>query len=140
MVKPESELLESVDSLPRAVLGSLPGVSILVFDTDMVLRLADGGAFRDYGYDPAELVGKRLAEALPGESFEHLIPRYEAALNGKTDEFGYNIVSDPVNVHDLHATILHLIGIDHKRFTYRFEGRDYRLTDISGELVPKLMA
>jgi hypothetical protein len=59
---------------------------------------------------------------------------------GETDEFGYNIVSDPVNVHDLHATILHLIGIDHKRFTYRFEGRDYRLTDISGELVTKLMA
>jgi hypothetical protein len=49
-------------------------------------------------------------------------------------------MSDPVNVHDLHATILHLIGIDHKRFTYRFEGRDYRLTDISGELVTKLMA
>jgi hypothetical protein len=59
---------------------------------------------------------------------------------GETDEFGYNIVSDPVNVHDLHATLMHLIGIDHKRFTYRFEGRDYRLTDISGELVTKLMA
>jgi len=66
VVKPDSELLESVDSLPRAVLGSLPGVSILVFDTYMVLRLADGGAFRDYGYDPATLVGKRLGDALPG--------------------------------------------------------------------------
>lgn len=87
MVKPDSELLESVDSLPRAVLGSLPGISILVFDTDMVLRLADGGAFRDYGYDPAELVGKRLRDALPGESFNHLIPRYEATLEGKSDEF-----------------------------------------------------
>lgn len=59
---------------------------------------------------------------------------------GETDEFGYNITADPVNVHDLHATILHLLGIDHKQFTYRFEGRDYRLTDISGELVTKLMA
>ncbi|MBM3844972.1 MAG: DUF1501 domain-containing protein [Verrucomicrobia bacterium] len=59
---------------------------------------------------------------------------------GETDEFGYNIVSDPVNVHDLHTTILHLMGIDHKRFTYRFEGRDYRLTDISGDLVSKLIS
>lgn len=59
---------------------------------------------------------------------------------GKTDEFGYNIVSDPVHVHDLHATLLHLLGIDHKRFTYFFQGRDYRLTDTSGELVPQLMA
>ena len=59
---------------------------------------------------------------------------------GETDDFGYNITADPVNVHDLHATILHLLGIDHKRFTHRFEGRDYRLTDISGELVTKLIA
>jgi len=59
---------------------------------------------------------------------------------GETDEFGYNITADPVSVHDLHATLLHLIGIDHKRFTYRFEGRDYRLTDISGELVKPLIA
>lgn len=59
---------------------------------------------------------------------------------GETDEFGYNITADPVSVHDLHATLLHLIGIDHKRFTYRFEGRDYRLTDISGEVVKALIA
>ncbi len=59
---------------------------------------------------------------------------------GETDEFGYNITADPVNVHDLHATILHLLGIDHKRFTYRFEGRDFRLTDISGDPISKLMA
>lgn len=59
---------------------------------------------------------------------------------GKTDEFGYNIVEDPVNVHDLHATILHVMGIEHTQFTYRFEGRDYRLTDVSGELVKPLLA
>ena len=59
---------------------------------------------------------------------------------GKTDDFGYNIVESPVSVHDLHATLLHLLGIEHTRFTYRFEGRDYRLTDIHGELVPALMA
>ena len=50
------------------------------------------------------------------------------------------MVSDPVNVHDFHATMLHLLGIDHKQLTYRFEGRDYRLTDIHGELVEKLLA
>lgn len=59
---------------------------------------------------------------------------------GATDDFGYNIVADPVSVHDLHTTLLHLLGIDHKQFTYRFEGRDYRLTDIHGELVPALLA
>jgi uncharacterized protein (DUF1501 family) len=59
---------------------------------------------------------------------------------GTTDDFGYNIVESPVSVHDLHATLLHLLGIEHTRFTYRFEGRDYRLTDIHGELVPALMA
>ncbi|MDB6040815.1 MAG: Sulfatase [Verrucomicrobiales bacterium] len=59
---------------------------------------------------------------------------------GQTDEFGYNVVQDPVSVHDLHATMLHLLGIDHTKFTYRSEGRDFRLTDVSGELVKPLMA
>lgn len=59
---------------------------------------------------------------------------------GETDDFGYNIVRDPVNVHDLHATILYLLGIDHEKFTYRAEGRDFRLTDVSGEVVKALLA
>jgi hypothetical protein len=59
---------------------------------------------------------------------------------GKTDDVGYNIVEDPVSVHDLHATVLHLMGLDHKRLTYRFQGRDFRLTDVEGELVGKLLA
>ncbi len=59
---------------------------------------------------------------------------------GQTDDFAYNIVADPVSVHDLHATILRCLGIDHTRMTYRFEGRDYRLTDVSGEAVAKLLA
>ena len=61
-------------------------------------------------------------------------------VHGETCDFGYNIVSNPVSVHDLHATMLHLLGIEHTRFTYRFEGRDFRLTDIHGELVKELMA
>jgi hypothetical protein len=59
---------------------------------------------------------------------------------GKTDEFGFNIVENPVPVHDLHATILRLLGFDHTKLTYHFQGRDFRLTDVEGELVPKLMA
>jgi len=55
---------------------------------------------------------------------------------GKT---GYNIVEDPVSVHDLHATILHQMGLDHTRLTYKFQGRDFRLTDVSGEVVKKLV-
>jgi len=54
---------------------------------------------------------------------------------GKTDEFGYNIVEREVHVNDFHATILHLLGIDHKRLTFRFGGRDFRLTDVAGEVV-----
>src|SRR5690349_6548225 len=59
---------------------------------------------------------------------------------GETDDFSYNIASDPVSVYDLQATILHLLGIDHKRLTYRFQGRDFRLTDVHGEVVTKLLA
>jgi hypothetical protein len=59
---------------------------------------------------------------------------------GETDEFSWNIVADPVHVHDLQATILHLLGIDHLRFTFRFQGRDYRLTDVAGRVVEKLLS
>jgi hypothetical protein len=59
---------------------------------------------------------------------------------GASDEFGYKAVENRVSVNDLHATILHLMGIDHKRLTYRFNGRDYRLTDIAGEVIEALLA
>ncbi len=59
---------------------------------------------------------------------------------GATDPFSYNISADPVHVHDLHATILHLLGIDHERLTYKHQGRRYRLTDVHGEIVHDLMA
>ena len=59
---------------------------------------------------------------------------------GRTDEFGYNIVEKPVHVHDLHATILHLLGVDHTKLTFRFQGRDYRLTDVFGNVVRRLLS
>ena len=59
---------------------------------------------------------------------------------GKTDELGYNVVEDPIDIHDMHATILQLMGMDHTKLTYKFQGRDFRLTDISGNVVKKLLA
>jgi hypothetical protein len=59
---------------------------------------------------------------------------------GRTDELGYNIVEDPVDVHDLHATILRVMGLDHTKLTYRSQGRDFRLTDVAGNVVEKLLA
>ena len=59
---------------------------------------------------------------------------------GETCEHGYNIVRDPVSVHDLHATMLHLLGVDHERLTFRHQGRDYRLTDVAGKVVRPLLA
>jgi hypothetical protein len=59
---------------------------------------------------------------------------------GETDDYCYNIVSDPVHIHDLQATILNRLGVDHKRLTFKFQGRHFRLTDVSGEVVKKLLA
>ena len=60
--------------------------------------------------------------------------------HGQTDDFGFNVASDPVHVHDLNATLLHLLGLDHTRLTYRFQGRDYRLTDVHGSIVQGILA
>ena len=59
---------------------------------------------------------------------------------GQTDEFGYNIVKDPVHVHDFQATIMHLMGIDHERFTHKYQGRRFRLTDVHGKVVKEALA
>ena len=59
---------------------------------------------------------------------------------GKTDDFGFNSVEEPVSIHDLHATALHLLGIDHTRLTYKFKGCNFRLTDVEGSVVKKLLA
>jgi hypothetical protein len=61
-------------------------------------------------------------------------------VHGETDEMSYNIVKDPVHIHDLNATTLHLLGVDHTKLTYRFAGRDYRLTDVHGNLVRGILS
>ena len=59
---------------------------------------------------------------------------------GETDDYGINIVAERCHVHDFHATILHLMGIDHRRLTYRYAGRDFRLTDVHGDVMRRILA
>ena len=59
---------------------------------------------------------------------------------GETDDFSYNIIKDPVHVHDFQATMLHLLGIDHERLTFKHQGRRYRLTDVHGDVVKGILA
>ena len=61
-------------------------------------------------------------------------------IYGATDEFGFQAVEDRVSIHDLHATMLHLLGFDHERLTYRYAGRDFRLTDVHGRVVREILA
>ncbi len=61
-------------------------------------------------------------------------------VHGKTDDFGYSAIQGRVHVHDLHATILHLLGLDHEKLTYMHAGRPYRLTDVYGEVVKEIVA
>jgi arylsulfatase A-like enzyme len=58
---------------------------------------------------------------------------------GATDEFGFAAIENKVHVHDLHATLLHLMGIDHEKLTYRYSGRDFRLTDVHGRVVKEIL-
>ena len=61
-------------------------------------------------------------------------------VHGETDEYGYNVTRDPVHVHDLHATILQNLGIDHTRLTFQYQGRHFRLTDVAGSVIKPLIA
>ncbi len=90
-----------------------------------------GGLQTDYGRDHH---GRCFSVWLAGGGVQG------GHVHGETDDYGYNIVRDPVHIHDLNATILHALGFDHKRLTFRFQGRDYRLTDLHGEVVNGLLA
>ena len=60
--------------------------------------------------------------------------------HGATDDFGYKAVKDPVHIHDWHATMLHLLGLDHKKLTFNYAGRNFRLTNVSGDVVKPILA
>jgi len=89
-----------------------------------------GGVKDDYGRDHH---GRCFSMWLAGGGIR------PAVVHGETDDYGYNIVRDPVHIHDLNATALHCLGIDHERLTYRFQGRDFRLTDVHGKVVDALL-
>ncbi len=89
-----------------------------------------GGLLDNYGRDHH---GRCFTMWVAGGGFKPGI------VHGETDDYGYNIVRDPVSVHDFHATLLSCLGIDHERLTFRFQGRDYRLTDVYGNVVKGLM-
>jgi hypothetical protein len=59
---------------------------------------------------------------------------------GQTDDFSYNVTENPVHIHDLNATILHCLGVNHEKLTYKFQGRDFRLTDIHGKVVKGILS
>jgi hypothetical protein len=90
-----------------------------------------GGLLDDYGRDHH---GRCFSVWMAGGGIK------PGVVHGETDEYGYNIVKDPVHIHDMNATILHCLGYDHKRLTFRFQGRDYRLTDVHGEVVTPILA
>jgi hypothetical protein len=92
----------------------------------------------------------RTPTTFNGTGREHFIDAFSSLLcgggvrggitYGETDEYGMKIVADPCHVHDYHATILHLLGLDHERVTYRYAGRDFRLTDVSGRVLTRILA
>lgn len=89
-----------------------------------------GGLQADYGRDHH---GRCFSVWLAGGGVR------PGVVHGETDEYGYNVVRDGVHIHDLNATLLHLLGFDHERLTYRYQGRDFRLTDIHGHVVRELI-
>ncbi|MCY2935756.1 MAG: DUF1501 domain-containing protein [Planctomycetota bacterium] len=90
-----------------------------------------GGLQEDYGRDHH---GRCFSVWLAGGGIR------PGMVHGETDDYGYNISRDPVHIHDLNATILHCLGYDHKRLTYRYQGRDFRLTDVHGNVVKPILA
>ncbi len=101
-----------------------------------------GGEFGRTVYSQGELTKDNYGRDHHGRCFSVWVAGggIKAGTIGETDDFGYNIVKDPVHIHDLNATILHQLGINHERLTYRYQGRDYRLTDIAGTLVKQAIS
>ena len=121
------------------------GIAALITDLkqrgllDKTLILCSG----EFGRTPSVEMGQNGSGASQGRDHNHWgFSLWMAGggikggtIYGATDEFGFKAVENPVSIHDLHATMLHLLGFDHERLTYRYAGRDYRLTDLSGRVV-----
>ena len=102
----------------------------------------------EFGRTPSVEMGQNGSGASQGRDHDHWGYSLWMAgggikggtIYGATDEFGFKAVENPVSVHYLHATMLHQLGYDHKRLTYRFAGRDFRLTDVHGEVIREILA
>jgi uncharacterized protein (DUF1501 family) len=136
--KNHRQLAKEIDGPIAALLTDLKARGLL----DETLVIIGG----EFGRTPAvELVGGK-----PGMGRDHNHWGFTVCLAGggvkggttygATDEFGYKAVEKPVHVHDLHATLLHLLGFDHEKLTYRYAGRDFRLTDVYGNVVKDILA
>jgi arylsulfatase A-like enzyme len=126
------------------------GLAALIIDLkargllDQTLILCTG----EFGRTPSVEMGQNGSGASQGRDHNHWGFSLWLAgggirggtIHGATDEFGFRAVEKPVSVHDLHATMLHLLGFDHERFTYRYAGRDFRLTDVHGQVVNEILA
>ena len=140
------------DGLPRAIRGQCedtdqPTAALIkdlkqrgLLDETLVVW---GGEFGRTVYSQGELTMKSYGRDHHPRCFTIFLAGAgvkKGMTYGKTDDYSYNIVENPVSVHDLHATILHILGIDHTRLTFRYQGRDFRLTDVSGDLVNAILA
>ena len=137
-----------VNSLPKLCREVDKGAAALVKDLDQRGLLDEtlvvwGGEFGRTPMNEARNNSKFLGRDHHPRAFSMWLAGggiKRGALVGATDELGYNPVEDPIDVHDLHATMLHLMGLDHEKLTYRFQGRPFRLTDVSGKVITKLLA
>jgi len=129
---------EDVDRASAALVTDLKQRGLL--DETLVIW---GGEFGRTNYCQGELTGKNYGRDHHPRCFSIWMAGggIKAGITyGETDEFGYNIVKDPVHIHDLHATLLHLMGLDHEKLTFKHLGRRFRLTDVHGNLVKDLLA
>lgn len=128
---------QDVDQPVAALLGDLKQRGLL--DDTLVVW---GGEFGRTTYSQGKLTATNYGRDHHGGCFTMLLAGggiRPGTIHGQTDDFSFNIVRDPVHVHDLNATLLHLLGVDHTRLTYRFQGRDYRLTDVHGNVIREII-
>jgi hypothetical protein len=127
----------STDQPAAALIQDLKRMGLL--DSTLVIW---GGEFGRTAYGQGNLAGgfgrdhhpRSFTICLAGGGIKH------GFTLGKTDDFGYNVAERPIHVNDLHATILHLLGVQHEKLTFRFGGRDFRLTDVAGQLIKEILA
>ena len=123
-------------------------VAAVIFLLDLALRIDDtlviwGGEFGRTVYSQGKIEKENYGRDHHGRNYCVWMAGggiKPGITYGQTDDFCYNITENPVHIHDLNATVMHCLGINHEQLTYRFQGRDFRLTDIHGEVVKGILA